>query len=300
MIIVRLCCMNLHSNGTGNKTAKKLHKQDTCRNCGATGHIHRYCSEPIMSFGIICFRKNMEQQRLEYLMIQRRDSLSFMEFIRGKYELENIEYIKHLMNFMTVNERRLLMTTLFDDLWNQVWYQAFMPKLTPEYFEAKEKFHKLKQGFEIKKSNNQRMVVSLSHLLASTETKYHEPEWGFPKGRRRLKEKDVDCAVREFCEETGFVKEDVELQEDFTPYEEIFFGTNHIKYRHVYYISEITKNKDKKITIDPNNPHQAREVRKVEWFSGEEVLQNIREHNVERRELFQEVSQKLANKISFV
>ena len=39
------------------------------------------------------------------------------------------------------------------------------------------------------------------------------PEWGFPKGRRNLKERDRECAVREFSEETGLTAEDYIIQE---------------------------------------------------------------------------------------
>ena len=33
------------------------------------------------------------------------------------------------------------------------------------------------------------------------------PEWGFPKGRRNYKEKDLIVRIREFEEETGYQKE---------------------------------------------------------------------------------------------
>jgi 8-oxo-dGTP pyrophosphatase MutT (NUDIX family) len=232
-----------------------------------------------MSFGIICYRIN--EGKIEYLMIQRRDSLSFMEFIRGKYELENIEYIKRLMSNMTAFERELLLVDYFDDLWNKVWYQPFIPKQTQEFLDAKDRFIKLRKGFYI-----QNEFITMYKLLRTVETKYTEPEWGFPKGRRRLKEKDVDCAIREFCEETGFQPNELNVFENYPSYEEIFYGTNDIQYRHVYYIATLTTDPFRRIIIDPNNPHQAREVRQVAWFSAEDVLKKIREHNVERKQLF--------------
>lgn len=270
-------------------------KQNTCRNCGAVGHLYKFCKKPIMSFGLICYRKNEIRNELEYLMIQRRDSLSFMEFIRGKYDLHHLEYIKRLMTNMTDTERKSLVFTPFDDLWNQVWYQPHIPKqTTAEYHEAKEKFHKLKQGILIKGTEDAfSSIVSVSSLLAETSTKYEEPEWGFPKGRRRLKEKDIDCAIREFCEETGFVKTDIEVEEDTNSYEEIFYGTNNVLYRHVYYIAKAVQNVYRTIVIDKNNPHQAREVRQVRWFSATEVLERIREHNVERKKVFMDAVQKI-------
>lgn len=214
-------------------------------------------------------------------MIQRRDSLSFMEFIRGKYDVMDFSYIKRLMSFMTDGERKLLVTKSFDDLWNQVWHQPYIPKQTQEYTDAREKFMKLRGGVVV---HNE--FVSLTILLTQTETKFMEPEWGFPKGRRKLRERDIDCGVREFCEETGFAKGDIVLDIMEIPYEEIFYGTNGIQYRHVYYIAKIIHNVYRSIVIDNNNPHQAREVRQIKWFSAQEVIDHIRDHNQERKVLF--------------
>jgi len=266
-------------------TGQLPHKQHSCRNCGESGHLYKCCSKPIMSFGIICYRQN--EDNVEYLMIQRRDSLSFMEFIRGKYELMNITYIKRLMSNMTIYERELLLIDSFDELWNKVWYQP-IPRQTQEYLDAKDRYTRLKQGYHINKN-----FVNMYHILREINTTYTEPEWGFPKGRRRLKEKDVDCAVREFCEETGVTKNDLELDENHDPNEEIFFGTNDIKYRHVYYVSKMKVDPFRPLLIDPNNPHQVREVRQIKWFRAEDIIKNIRDHNIERKDLFLKVHNKI-------
>ena len=40
-------------------------------------------------------------------MIRRKDSLSFVDFMRGKYNLEDKLYILNLFEKMTVNEENL-------------------------------------------------------------------------------------------------------------------------------------------------------------------------------------------------
>ena len=50
-------------------------------------------------------------------MVRRRDTLGFVEFMRGKYSLENIDYIKQLLQIMTRKERELI-THTFDELWS--------------------------------------------------------------------------------------------------------------------------------------------------------------------------------------
>jgi len=260
-------------------------KPHTCRNCGLVGHLYKDCPHPIMSFGLLCFRLTRAGGP-EYLMIQRKDSLSFMEFIRGKYELTNAAYIQSLLSFMTHAERRSLLERSFNELWNQVWYQAFIPRQTQEYHEARAKFETLVRGGD------------MAALLRASHSEFAEPEWGFPKGRRRLREEDVDCAVREFCEETGFTRGDVELAPAVAPFEEVFHGTNHVLYRHVYYVAKVCRNAQREIVIDPCNLNQAREVRQARWFSPEEVLRHIRAHNKERRALFVRAHQAVAHRLA--
>lgn len=256
----------------------------TCRNCGNIGHLFKDCPHPITSYGIIVYRET--NMGLEYLMIQRKDSLSFMEFIRGKYDTRNVIYILTLLNGMTQCERELLQTKTFKELWDHLWCQPNI-KQHSEYNSAKSKFDLVSKGY-----NYENRYINLKILIQCSITNYIEPEWGFPKGRKRMKEEDVDCAVREFCEETNFKPEDITINTDL-PFEEVFYGTNNILYKHVYYLAKMTKKQSNVIAIDPDNINQAREVRAVQWFKFDEVLSHIRDHNQERKRLFLEVHEKL-------
>lgn len=201
---------------------------------------------------------------------------------------------------MTFSERKILETASFQDLWNIIWYQPHVIKHSQEFTESKIKFDSLKHGFILKNettpsnpsksvySNTRGSFILLKNLLQQTTTLYTEPEWGFPKGRRKLKEDDVECALREFCEESGFERGDIHIHNELKPLEEFFYGTNNILYRHVYYIARVVKNEDRPIVVNPSNPHQAREVRKAQWFSYNEIMERIRTYNNERRDLFKE------------
>lgn len=261
-------------------------KPHTCRNCGQVGHLYRDCPHPTMSFGVICFR--VRDGAPEYLMIQRKDSLSFMEFIRGKYQIDQVDYLKRLLGAMTDAERGYLRRMPFEALWNHVWYQPSMPKQTAEFLESKRKFEALRGGFL-----HAGAWVNLDELLKQAPSPYTEPEWGFPKGRRRLREDDIDCAVREFCEETGYKPADLALLHGIPPFEEIFYGTNNVLYRHVYYTACLSGDPDKNLAIDPRNVNQAREVRAITWFPFEETLGHIRTHNLERKTLFHQAHLKV-------
>jgi 8-oxo-dGTP pyrophosphatase MutT (NUDIX family) len=256
-------------------------KPHLCRNCGLTGHIYKNCPHPIMSFGIICYK--IEDNETKFLMIQRKDSLSFMEFIRGKYDLVNLDYIKQLLLNMTISERDMIITSQFEDIWNYLWFQnenSNNNKNNKEFYESKSKFNTLND-------NN-----FLRNYILSIKSIFNEQEWGFPKGRRKIKENDLDCAVREFYEETRIINNDIQVIYDILPFEEIFFGTNGVMYKHVYFVAKL-KNNNVNIKIDNSCLEQVREIRAIKWYTFNEVLSHIKCYNTERISLFKYASNKI-------
>ena len=250
-------------------------RPQTCRNCGLNGHLYKDCLHHIMSFCIICYK--IIDNNVKYIMIQRKDSLSFMEFVRGKYNVEDYEYLKQLFEYMTDNEKKMILNNSFDNIWNYTWSQNTHNnfKQTKEYIDSKNKFDNIINTSYFKN------LISLKNY----KNNYTEQEWGFPKGRKKIKESDIDCAIREFCEETQLYKDDIQIDSKIIPFQEIFFGTNNILYKHVYYIAKIVK-EDAKILLDNNCMEQIREVRALKWFTYNEVLDHIKNHNIERIKIF--------------
>ena len=65
-----------------------------CNNCGKLGHLFHQCKVPITSIGIIPIRivrkynnviKKYEND-VEVLIIKRKDTLSFVDFMRGNIQ----------------------------------------------------------------------------------------------------------------------------------------------------------------------------------------------------------------------
>jgi 8-oxo-dGTP pyrophosphatase MutT (NUDIX family) len=260
-------------------------RPQTCRNCGINGHLYKDCIHPIMSFGIICYK--VKNNKIEYLMIQRKDSLSFMEFIRGKYQITDEEYIEELINNMTENEKEFISCGEFDKIWNYAWSQQNNNiKHTSEYLESKYKYNCLFNS-------------NLINIFTEKERCFkYEQEWGFPKGRRKLKESNIDCAIREFCEETRILKKDINILNELEDFEEIFFGTNNILYKHLYYIGKI--NKEVNLQIDNKCIEQYREIRALRWYDYDDVLSKIKNINIERIELFKLVDKLIKEKEKIV
>lgn len=260
-----------------------------CTNCGGYGHVYRTCNHPTISYGFICFKLVLINDRYEpfYLMVQRKDSLSYVEFMRGKYDLENRVYLMRLFSHMTDDERTRIKTNDFNTLWNEMWCKTEEESnrnFNREYGDAYDKFDVLKKGYYIR-TNDSLMHINIDYILDNTLCEYKETEWGFPKGRRNVNEHDINCAIREFKEETGFNIRNFHICSEMKPLEEIFSGTNKKRYKHVYYIARFNGDEHKE------SFPSCREIKDVKWFTYDEAQEHIRDINIERKELLKRLNQ---------
>lgn len=259
-----------------------------CINCGKNGHNNKICSEPIISCGIICFKIdnisvskiekflfnkyiniedynynhidyynkiNFHRKDIKFLLIQRKHSLSYIEFIRGRYNENDILKINNMFELMSKNEINNIKNNEFQFLWNNLWLNTAKSK---KYFK------------EMIVSNNKFNCLKKNNIIQKSESKYLEPEWEFPKGRRIKFENNNHCAHREFIEETNLLNY---IQYDrIGTMEEIFNGTNNILYKHIYYIAGSDENK---LTDKFDNY----EVGNIGWFTIDQVLNLLRPYN---------------------
>ena len=79
-----------------------------CNNCGNEGHYYRECRYPIMSYGIILY-DDSEKENIKIVLIERKNTLSYIEFLRGKYDINNNEYIQLLFDRMNNEEKNLIL-----------------------------------------------------------------------------------------------------------------------------------------------------------------------------------------------
>ena len=237
-----------------------------CNNCGRSWHVYKQCRSPITSNGII----NINEDK-KYLMICRKKTLGYVDFIRGKYPSTSFTHLVNLIDEMTLSEKNDLLTKTFVELWHDLW--GVYPDGGSDVILASEKFSTLVQGCIMDGKR-----VTLISLIQSNTTAWTEPEWGFPKGRRNNYETDSMCALREYEEETGYDRKDLNLIKNIMPYEEIFIGSNYKSYKHKYFIARSKSSQPKK-------KFQDSEVSNLQWFTYEEVLEKIRPYNVERKKL---------------
>lgn len=253
-----------------------------CNNCGKGGHSFHQCRQPITSIGVVAYRSRSAAGELEYLMIRRKDTLGFVDFMRGKYPLHDKRYLRNIIDEMTNDEKSRLRNQTFGELWSQLWGGNVGIQYRGEERVSRDKFNQLRNGVVC---NDGRYTLEM--LLGESPTSWAEPEWGFPKGRRNYQEKDLHCALREFEEETGYPKTTLQVIQNLAPFEEMFTGSNYKSYKHRYYVAQMA----------PPSPtrraHQATEVSQVRWATKEEALQLIRPYNVEKQDLTRDIDRML-------
>ena len=256
-----------------------IHKDSPyCTNCHKYGHIYKKCQYPQESYGIMACRFatpfelflwlwkhqkwdlfhlepfplhypdhwNSYTKQKEILMICRKHSFSYIEFVRGKYNLDDTVYLTYLMKTMTEEEIGKIMNMDFETAWRDMWstpIEKTYQQLTEhrEFLPSKKKWESLKEGTWIQKMGT-RYFMKLHDWIPSIRLeKVLEPEWGYPKGRKDHKEIPIETAKREFTEESNlplssltFMSNILTGMDSQFSFLEDYYGSNHIHY-HLYY-----------------------------------------------------------------
>lgn len=268
-----------------------------CTNCGGHGHQFKQCIAPVTSYGVIMVRTapgfdiaqslatnpdfvtGMENQPLQFLLIMRRDSLGFIELIRGRYKVHDVDYIRLHLGGITEDERKRYRDGPFDALWNSMWGLNHSHLYKNEFEHAKAKWEQIHTGI----TDSHGKIWTIDELIASAGPSAETPEWGFPKGRRDATESDYVCAMREMFEETGVSQDDVIPIQNIDPLTESFFGSNHVHYCHKYFVVWVPDSVH--IEYDESNEHMRREIGDLKWMSLEQALRVLRPENVEKKEV---------------
>ena len=211
------------------------------------------------SYGVILFKLNKNNN--EILMINRKDSLCYIDFIRGKYKINNLEYIKILLSRMSDSEINNIKTKQYSELWKSLWnIKTDDLNKNKEYKQSEKKFNKIKT------------IKDIFNIKG-----YSNSEWEFPKGKKNNKETNKEGACRELEEETNINRSDYKLLNNIIPITEKIIAENNIIYKNIYYLGICTN--DNNIFINKDNKNQINEIKKVEFMNKQMSIDLIRDYN---------------------
>ena len=187
-----------------------------------------YKKNPITSYGIICFKRTTDNKicddkksnmfsllqednnkiiknTYDFIIIRRKDSFAFAEFVKARYDIYNINYIKKLLENMTKHEITFLKNAKTpEEIWDKLWLKKNNNRVKEyEFKKRKNKLNKLIKGITTKNK-----FYNIKTMCSEIKSKRIEQEWGFPKGRKFSNETNKQCSIREFMEETNLNRKD--------------------------------------------------------------------------------------------
>jgi 8-oxo-dGTP pyrophosphatase MutT (NUDIX family) len=232
-----------------------------------------------------CYYKD----KILFMLVSRRFSLGFIEFIRGKYDIYNATTIINLFEQMTEWEIMFISKNKYDDILyyflnrhnepkDVVLNRIYEGRFSSEYCEAKIKFDMLSNPSD----DNDGVQWGLNFYAKNIKPKWKKPEWGFPKGRRDKKsEENLTCACREFEEETGYSKNEYIVLNKIEPIEERLRGTNGVNYKHIYYLALNDSEKD----ISESTLYDTYEIGDIKWLTYEDAISHIRPYHTDKKKI---------------
>lgn len=260
--------------------------QTYCNNCEKSGHAFSNCRKPLVSHGIITYRINSENQ-IEYLLVCRKHTFGYIDFLRGKYAINNKSHIMDIVNEMTLAEKKAILERPFLENWLELWGSQSNTYFVNEKIFANEKFNQLSKGIFVSDD-----FYNTQSLINESQTEWETPEWGIPKGRKNYKETGKECALREWSEETGYNVNDVEIIDNIVTYDEVVIGSNYQSYKDSYYLGKFSSRKDNTI-----GKIQKQELSDAKWCILNEVCEKVRPYHLERVNIIRNVHS-LLNKYS--
>lgn len=225
----------------------------------------------ITSYGIACVRRNNDSNNYEVLMIKKRATYAFVDFLRGRYDPLRHYDLEFMFNEMTITEKILIRGKNFATLWRYCLGQDPVKSSDKSmYTRSMRKFSQLCEH---------RDGVYLLDLLNKSSNA--ELLWEIPKGRIGKNEVPIDSAIREFEEETGIKKSAYKLllSEGTVEYT---FSDGGVRYKYIYYLAVMNHSRHPRYDFD--NEHMLIEVAELRFLPANAVLQfnNNRLHQTVR------------------
>jgi 8-oxo-dGTP pyrophosphatase MutT (NUDIX family) len=211
-----------------------------------------------ISIGIILCRKKSPVDSLEVLLVHKRCTYAFSEFVLGKYPRNHAKSkaLISIFSRMTIEELLDIWSLNFDQLWYHLWLSNDHGS---SYEKKKAKFIALICDDDGKYLRKTLLSVPTCGTLL----------WEVPKGHRRRggqKETDLECAIRELNEETGVCKSEYKILPGVKKRVNYISAGTHYICTYYVAISTIRKYDIPPLIFNREIRHMA-EISEVCWFN---------------------------------
>jgi 8-oxo-dGTP pyrophosphatase MutT (NUDIX family) len=211
---------------------------------------------------------------------------TFFNFITTQIRRLKVDDLTAIFNLMSLSEKNLILSGDFNSMWNHLYFNNFKKKASSNLADSKdikslanETYYKALHNkyytnyHKMAKNETSIQLINMSILKSQVNV---EPQWVVPRGKLEKGESHLECAMREFKEETNISPESYEvISSDISKF---VFNDQHInkKYQIVYFIA-IEKVPTVPKILAPNEIVELKftPVEFVQHLNAEEHLANI-------------------------
>jgi 8-oxo-dGTP pyrophosphatase MutT (NUDIX family) len=210
------------------------------------------------SYGIILCR--VIAGKIETLLVHKKYTYAYAAFVLGKYSKPNL-WPTNSLNCIIDLLRQMTLDELLD-IWSlnfkQIWYRAWLNTYDTDIY--KRKYVKFYNSF-IKQDNGTFLKKCIRQITACGSL-----IWEPPRGRcLNSQELDINCAIREVKEETGFNKQDYTILPNVKRY--VNYVSLNVRYICTYYIAIMNPRVRYYRQSIFNDLTRFTEVGEIKWFN---------------------------------
>jgi 8-oxo-dGTP pyrophosphatase MutT (NUDIX family) len=216
------------------------------------------------SFGVCCCRFNPNTNEVEAIMVRKRVSYYYVEFVMKSQYGKSDEEIISILNFMTCDEKFDLLSLDYTHIYHRIWMVNPEINSTTMKQEHYDRYlhlkHEFTKTFSVDKGKRLKDLINRSNNIESL--------WEIPKGHKcNPQEKELNCALREFEEETGIPSSDYKILDEH-PFA-LKYTSAKVNYHNMYYLAIIENDKwmdSRNLKVDYKNISQFGEIGDIRWM----------------------------------
>ena len=213
------------------------------------------------SYGIALIRYNQNISSYEILMIKKRHTYNFINFLFDVYDNDNNSLICLFSN-MSFYEKRIILSLNYSIMWCYLWGLDTIAKDDSNFYKE---FLCKKKIFD-DKYNSTENINRLKNIINNTPN--IDTFWEIPKGNKKNREKQINTAIREMKEETGinYGEYKILFDIDYPQTMSFFDKKNKVKYIYNYYLAIQNYN-----IIPSKKKLKSIEVIDIKWVKLQEI-----------------------------